>query len=87
MEQKIRHSAQLSDNLRRLRYDNGYSQETLCAELQRNEYDISRSTYAKYESNLMNIRVDVLVALQKIYGCDYSEFFKNVTSYSYGDLL
>ena len=76
MEQKIKHNPKLSENLRRLRYENGFSQETLCVELQRNECDISRSSYAKYESNLMNVRMDVLVTLQKIYKCNYSEFFE-----------
>lgn len=77
MEQKFKRNAQFSDNLRRLRYENGFSQERLCAVLQCNGCDISRSTYAKYESNLLNIRIDVVAALQKIYKCDYAEFFKD----------
>lgn len=77
MEQKFKRNAQFSENLRRLRYDSGLSQEGLCTVLQCNGCDISRSTYAKYESNLLNIRIDVVVALQKLYKCDYAEFFKD----------
>lgn len=75
MERKI--NAKLSNNLRRLRVANRFSQERLCAVLQINGYDISRSNYAKYETNLLYIRADMLVVLQKIYKCDYAEFFKD----------
>ena len=47
-EQKIRRDLNLGANLRRLRYENRFSQEKLCAELQRRGHDIGRSTYAKY---------------------------------------
>lgn len=76
MERKI--NAKLSNNLRRLRVANHFSQERLCAVLQINGYDVSRSNYAKYETNLLYIRADMLVVLQKIYKCDYAEFFKDV---------
>lgn len=45
MEQKIRRDRNMGDNLRRLRDENGISQEKLCAELQRRGCDIGRSTY------------------------------------------
>ena len=62
-------------NLRRLRDGLGLSQEKLCAELQRRGCDIGRTTYAKYESGELNIRVSVLIELRKIYQCSYDEFF------------
>ena len=65
----------MGDNLRRLRNKEGLSQEKLCAELQRRGCDIGRTTYAKYESGELNIRVSVIVALRKIYKCDYDAFF------------
>lgn len=65
----------MGDNLRRLRLDQGISQEKLCAELQRRGCDIGRTTYAKYESGELNIRVSVLIELRKIYKCAYDEFF------------
>lgn len=75
MEQKIRRDLNMGDNLKRLRYDSGLSQEKLCAELQRMGCDIGRSTYAKYEAGELNIRASVIVALRKIYNCTYDDFF------------
>ena len=65
----------MGDNLRRLRLDQGISQEKLCAELQRRGCDIGRTTYAKYESGELNIRASVLIELREIYKCAYGEFF------------
>ncbi|MDO4800585.1 MAG: helix-turn-helix transcriptional regulator [Prevotellaceae bacterium] len=62
-------------NLRRLRKDAGFSQEKLCAELQRRGCDIGRSTYEKYEVGELNIRVSVIIELRKIFNCSYDEFF------------
>ena len=75
MEQKIRRDRNMGDNLRRLRADTGFSQEKLCAELQRRGCDIGRTTYAKYEAGELNIGASVLIALRKIYQCSYDEFF------------
>lgn len=75
MEQKIRRDRDIGSNLKRLRKEHGLSQEKLCAELQCRACDIGRTTYAKYEAGELNIRVSVLIELQKIYGCSYSEFF------------
>ena len=75
MEQKLRRDRCMGDNLKRLRQARGLSQEKLCAELQRRGCDIGRTTYAKYESGELNIRVSVLMELKRIYGCEYDEFF------------
>ena len=75
MEQKIRRDRNMGDNLRRLRSESGFSQEKLCAELQRRGCDIGRTTYAKYEAGELNIRASVLIELRKIYRCDYDAFF------------
>lgn len=75
MEQKIRRDRNMGSNLRRLRLANGFSQEKLCAELQRRGCDIGRSTYEKYEAGELNIRASVLIELKKIYNCSYDEFF------------
>lgn len=80
MEQKIRRDRNMGDNLRRLRMDSGYSQEKLCAELQRRGCDISRTTYAKYEAGELNIRVSVLMELRKLYACSYDDFFAGLDS-------
>ncbi len=75
MLQKIRRDLNMGDNLRRLRDISGLSQEKLCAELQRRGCDIGRSTYAKYESGELNIKVSVIINLKKIYNCTYDDFF------------
>ena len=75
MEQKIRRDRNMGANLRRLRDQQGISQEKLCVELQRMGCDIARSAYAKYEAGELNIRASVLIALRKIYQCSYDEFF------------
>lgn len=75
MEQKIRRDLNMGDNLRKLRFKAGLSQEKLCAQLQLHGCDIGRTTYAKYESGELNIRVSVIVALKKIYNCSYDDFF------------
>ena len=78
MEPKLRRDRFMGQNLRALRRASGLSQEKLCAELQRRGCDIGRSTYEKYESGELNIRISVLVELRKIYGCTYDAFFEGL---------
>ena len=78
MEQKIRRDLNMGDNLRRLRDMAGLSQEKLCAELQRRDCDIGRTTYAKYEAGELNIRASVIIELKKIYNCSYDDFFEGL---------
>lgn len=80
MEQKMRRDRNMGDNLRRLRNEHDFSQEKLCAELQRRGCDIGRTTYAKYEAGELNIRVSVIIALRKIYNCTYDDFFEGLDS-------
>jgi len=75
MIQKIRQDRIIGDNLRDLRVKNGFSQEKLCAELQRRGCDIARSAYAKYEAGELNVKVSVILALKKIYNCQFDDFF------------
>ena len=77
-EQKLRRDRNMGDNLRKLRCDRNLSQEKLCAELQRRGCDIGRTTYEKYESGELNIRISVLVELKKIYECEYDDFFEGL---------
>ena len=78
MEQKLRRDRNMGENLKALREQHGISQEKLCTELQRRGCDIGRTTYAKYESCELNIRISVLIELKKIYNCSYSDFFDNL---------
>ncbi|MBQ7523891.1 MAG: helix-turn-helix transcriptional regulator [Oscillospiraceae bacterium] len=78
MEQKIQRDRNMGSNLRRLRKEAHLSQEKICAELQRRGCDIGRTTYEKYESDELNIRASVLIALRKIYNCTYDDFFQGL---------
>lgn len=78
MEQKIRCDLNMGENLQKLRNDYGVSQEKLCAILQRNGCDIGRTTYAKYESGELNVRLSVLVELKELYNCPYDAFFERL---------
>ena len=75
MEQKLRRDRYMGENLRRLRDKADISQEKLCAELQRCGCDIGRTTYAKYESGELNIKISIITELRKIYKCIYDDFF------------
>lgn len=78
MEQKFRRDRNMGDNLRKLRKAAGLSQEKICAELQRRGCDIGRTTYEKYESGELNIRISVIVELKKFYNCSYDAFFEGL---------
>jgi len=75
MEQKLRRDRNMGSNLKKMRLERRISQEKLCAELQRRGCDIGRTTYEKYETGELNIRISVLIALKKIYSCSYDDFF------------
>lgn len=81
MKQKFKKNKQFSDNLKKLRKLSGLSQEKLCTELQLRGCDISRSTYAKYENEIGNIEIRVIVTLKNFYNCDYADFFEGIEVY------
>ena len=78
MEQKLRRDKNMGQNLWRLRTEHGISQEKLCAQLQCRGCDIGRTTYAKYESGELNIKISVLIELKKFYNCTYDDFFEGL---------
>lgn len=78
MEQKLRRDRNMGSNLKKMRLERKISQEKLCAELQRRGCDIGRTTYEKYETGELNIRISVLIALKKIYACAYDDFFEGL---------
>lgn len=75
MEQKLRCDKNIGANLKKLRINYGISQEKLCALLQLRGCDIGRTTYAKYESGELNVKVSVIIMLKNIYDCSYDDFF------------
>lgn len=74
----------MGKNLRTLRLEAGLSQEKLCAELQQRGCDIGRTTYEKYETGELNIRISGLIELKKIYRCSYDAFFDGLDTASEG---
>lgn len=78
MNQKLKCDRNIGCNLRRIRKQHGLSQEKLCNELRQRGHNIGRTTYQKYESGELNIRISILSELQKIYECTYDDFFENI---------
>lgn len=76
--QKIRPDMDIGQNIERLRNNAGLTQEQTVAQIQLMNLEISKSTYAKLETNRMNIKVSELVALCKIFDADISEFFEGL---------
>lgn len=68
----------IGQNIQRLRNNAGLTQEQTVAQIQLMNLEISKSTYAKLETNRMNIKVSELVALCKIFDADISEFFEGL---------
>ena len=65
----------IGHNIQRPRRKANMTQDQVVARLQLMGIEISKSTYAKLETNRMNIKVSELVALGKIFNADISEFF------------
>lgn len=75
--QKLKDTAILGKNMRRLRKAKKLTQDQLVAQLNLADIDISRGCYARYETGELNVPVPTLIALHHIYGCSYDEFFQN----------
>lgn len=73
--QKIRPNLDIGKNIQALRYQKRLTQDQVVAKLNLMGISISKSTYAKLETNRMNIKVSELVALAKIFNTDFNAFF------------
>ena len=73
--QKIRPDLDIGRNIQRLRKAAGLTQDQTVAKLQLMGLNISKSTYAKLETNRMNIKVSELVAMREIFRAEYQDFF------------
>ena len=72
---KIRPDRDIGSNIQKARKNKGFTQDETIAKLQLMGIDMSRSTYAKIETNRLNIRVSALIALSSIFGVDFNFFF------------
>ena len=68
--QKIRPDMDIGKNIQTIRYQNKLTQDQVIAKLNLMGIPMSKSTYAKLETNRMNIKVSELVALAKIFHTD-----------------
>ncbi len=76
--QKLRPDMDIGHNIQRLRKDVSMTQEQVVAKLQLMGLNISKSTYAKLETNRMNIRISELVALREIFNVEFNDFFSGL---------
>ena len=65
-------------NVQELRCSRGLTQEQTVTQLRALGSPISRGTYSQIEMGIRNVYVSDLVALQKIFGVDFSAFFEDI---------
>ena len=78
MIQKIRMDMSIGSNIQKMRYQNKLTQEQVIARMNLMGLPISKSSYAKIETNRMNIKISELVALAKIFHTDINVFFSGL---------
>ncbi|KGL37769.1 XRE family transcriptional regulator [Listeria sp. SHR_NRA_18] len=76
--QKIRPDMDIGKNIQRLRNDSKMTQDQVVAKMNIMGLNISKSTYAKLETNRMNIRVSELIALKIIFNAEFNDFFEDL---------
>ena len=76
--QKIRPDLAIGKNIQTIRRSCGLTQDMVIAKLQLMNIPISKSTYAKIETNRMNIKVSELVGLKIIFNVSFDRFFENL---------
>lgn len=65
----------LGANIKRLRLERKLRNIDIVTQLQLHGVEISTSTYSKVEKGVNNPSVDMLIALTKIFECDFNAFF------------
>ena len=76
--QKIRPDLDLGNAIQKLRRKNKMTQDAVLTKLQLMNIPISKSTYAKIETNRMNIKVSALIALKIIFNSSFDDFFNDL---------
>ena len=76
--QKLRQDVNMGNNLRALRLKATLTQEQVAAQLQVLGSDTTRSTYSRYETGELNIKIGDLVRLKKIFACQFEDFFEGL---------
>ena len=78
MIQKIRMDMSIGSNIQKRRYQCKLKQDQVIAKMNLMGIPISKSSYAKIETNRMNIKVSELLALAEILDCEVGDFFKDL---------
>ena len=76
--QKLRPDLDIGHNISALRRAAKLTQDQTVARLQVMGIEISKSTYAKIETNRMNIKASELVALSRVFDVDFNAFFEDL---------
>lgn len=76
--QKLRPDLDIGHNISALRRRAGLTQDQTVAKMQLMEIKISKSSYAKIETNRMNIKVSELMALKQIFKVSFDAFFEGL---------
>ncbi len=76
MEQKIRQSRLIGENIKNVRMSNEMTQEQLATKLQLIGCDISRGTLAKIEAGIRHLSADELRYFKKALEVSYDDFFE-----------
>lgn len=69
----------IGNNIRRIRNECEMTQSKVTIQLQLMGIDISRSFYSQIECGTLNIKVNELLALAKIFNVPVSEFFADLS--------
>lgn len=76
--QKLRPDLDIGHNIGALRRAVHLTQDQVVAKMQVMGLEISKSTYAKIETNRMNVKVSELVALKQIFDVEFNAFFEGL---------
>lgn len=76
--QKIRPDMDIGHKISTLRRSAELTQDQTVAKMQLMGIKISKSSYAKIETNRMNIKISELVALKQIFNVKFDAFFEGL---------
>ena len=73
--QKLRPDMNIGGNIQKIRYSRKLTQDQVIAKMNLMGIQISKSTYAKLETN---IKVSELMAMKEIFECEFNDFFEEL---------
>lgn len=76
--QKLRPDLNIGENIQFLREQSKLTQDQVVAKMQIMGVNISKSSYAKIETNRMNIKISELLALRSIFQVSIEDFFQKL---------